>query len=121
MSYEERVDMITMVAGYDASEVIFRFVVTGSDGKAELAGAGVVPSGVVTVGAPENHGIRVAVKGITPVEASGALTAGNSVATAAEGKAVLAGSAIVVGIVQATADGNKTVYGAGDFVPVLLV
>lgn len=122
MSYEERVDMITMVAGYDASLSVPRFVVTGPDGKAELAGAGVRPSGVITVGAPENHGIRVAIGGIAPVEVgTGGLTAGGMVASEAAGKAVAqAGAAVSCGIVQASADGIKVSYIAGEVAPILL-
>lgn len=116
MSYEERVDMITMVAGFDASETINRFVVTGADGKAELSAAGVAAIGVLTSNAPEDHAVRVVVRGIVPVEVGvGGLNAGDTVASGADGVAV---AGVGLGVVQASPDGSVVAFAEGAIAPI---
>lgn len=121
MSYEERADPISMVAGFDAGDVIYVFVKTGVDGKAELCGANERATGILTSSAEENHAVRVVTGGIAPVEVgAGGLTAGDFVKSAANGLAVTQDSTNPrLGICQASADGSVVAFAEGDIAPIL--
>ena len=95
---------ITLVAAADLSSAQYRFITVDANGKAALAGNGVLADGVVQNAPEAGKGAVIAVLGISFVEVgTGGVTAGNEVASDANGKVVVAASGdSISGVAMAT-------------------
>lgn len=121
MATQQSMDDLTFPANTDLSTKQYYFVVltnSSGTGRVAVAGAGVQVLGVLT-NKPDaaNAPASVATKrgGVTKVVAGGTITAGDSLASASDGEAEVAGSGdVVVAIAQ-----NSAV--AGDIVEIVLV
>jgi len=115
MSYEERLRMITLVAGVDLSTYQNKFVSMSSDGKIDPTGAGAKSVGVLqNKPSAEGRAASVATEGVVEIELG---------ATLAAGAEVMSSAAAVAVAVTATSRSHGTLLeggDSGDIVPMLL-
>lgn len=117
MAYEESLTCISVPANADLSTSQYRFVKLNSSGNIVAATAAGAADGVLQ-NKPNAAGVAgaVAIAGVSQVEASAAITAGDDVAVATGGKAATATSGdIVVGRAMQSASGD------GSIIAVLIV
>ena len=100
MAHQEQLQNITLVAGQDLSAAQFQMMAVAADGEIDPAGAGAAVAGVLQNN-PDAQGKAAAVgyAGKTMVKAGAAVTAGDLLASDANGKAVTASTGnYIVGI-----------------------
>ena len=96
-AYEETLVKVSIPANADLSALQHRFMTVNASGKVAATGAGAEADGVLQDNpAAADRPASVAVSGVTKIEASGTLTAGDDVASGANGLAVTAGTGDVV-------------------------
>ena len=107
MAYEIPGFSFTLPAAADLSATQFRFVNVDGSGKAAVPAAGGRVCGVRNNKPKANEAATIVNSGISIVEAGGAITVGDDVATDNAGRAVAAAGAttIVAGIALETASG----------------
>lgn len=116
MAYEECLKTISRPASGDLSSNQFYFVDVDSNGEVTTAGDGAAGIGVLQ-NDPEAQGIaaNVGFAGVSRVAAGGSITAGDDVASDADGRAVTAASGDVV-----LGKAFESASGAGSITTVLI-
>lgn len=115
MAYEEGLQKVTVPAGSDLSTHQYKFVTVNSSGQLALTGDGAEADGVLQdkPDAAGNAG-TVAWGGVTKVKLGGTVTAGDDIASGANGVGVIAATGDVV-------NGRAMASGVNnDIIPVLL-
>ena len=116
MATKNALHTISVEAGQDLSANQYYFVAMASDGQVDPAGDGALALGVLQDDpAAAGRAASVAIGGQTKVVAGGAITAGDQVASDANGKAVTAATGDnVLGIATQTANAD------GDIISIVL-
>lgn len=97
MAFEEKVNVVSMVAGADLSAKQFYFVTNAADGQVDPTGDGLLADGVL-YNDPDAAGkvAEVAIGGVVKVVSGGSVTRGALIASTAAGKATVAATGDVV-------------------------
>ena len=116
MAYEIPGHTNTLLAAADLSSSQYRFVAENSSGRAAVPSAGVQCIGVLQNAPASGRAGTIMVDGVSKVEASAAITAGDKVACTANGRAATVTTGqYILGIARTTAGG------AGEYIAVQLL